>query len=83
MPDDTERARRLRLERHGPLLVEGPVTVTGDDGVAVTSDRFMVAVCTCGRSRIRPWCDTSHRRRVPRTPPASPDTGSSDAGGEA
>lgn len=48
---------------HGPLLIEGPVTVVGDDGVAVTSDRFMVAVCTCRRSRTYPWCDTSHRRR--------------------
>jgi hypothetical protein len=46
------------------MLVEGPVTVTGDDGVAVTSRRFVVAVCTCRRSRSYPWCDTSHRRRT-------------------
>jgi CDGSH-type Zn-finger protein len=50
------------------MLVEGPVTVTGDDGVAVTSDRFVVAVCTCRRSRSYPWCDTSHRRRTTRGP---------------
>jgi CDGSH-type Zn-finger protein len=55
-------ARRIRLERNGPLLVEGPVEVTGDDGVTVRSDRFAVAVCTCRRSRTYPWCDTSHRR---------------------
>ncbi|MFJ1896402.1 MULTISPECIES: CDGSH iron-sulfur domain-containing protein [unclassified Streptomyces] len=55
--------RRIRLERNGPLLVEGPVTVTGHDGVAVTSERFVVAVCTCRRSRRYPWCDTSHRSR--------------------
>jgi CDGSH-type Zn-finger protein len=52
----------MRLERNGPLLVEGPVEVTGDDGVTVRSDRFAVAVCTCRRSRTYPWCDTSHRR---------------------
>jgi CDGSH-type Zn-finger protein len=46
------------------MLVEGPVTVTGDDGVTVTSDRFVVAICTCRRSRSYPWCDTSHRRRA-------------------
>ena len=46
------------------MLVEGPVTVTGDDGVSVTSHRFVVAVCTCRRSRSYPWCDTSHRRRT-------------------
>ncbi|MFE9913017.1 CDGSH iron-sulfur domain-containing protein [Streptomyces clavifer] len=28
------------------------------------SDRFVVAVCTCRRSRMYPWCDTSHRRRT-------------------
>ncbi|TJZ99814.1 CDGSH iron-sulfur domain-containing protein [Actinacidiphila oryziradicis] len=46
------------------MLVEGPVTVTGDDGVSVTSHRFVVAVCTCRRSRSYPWCDTSHRPRT-------------------
>ncbi|MGW5210554.1 CDGSH iron-sulfur domain-containing protein [Streptomyces sp. NPDC004051] len=29
----------------------------------MVSQRFTVAVCTCRRSRIFPWCDTSHRRR--------------------
>ncbi len=33
------------------------------DGTHVRSDRFMVAVCACGRSRTYPLCDTSHRRR--------------------
>ncbi|WP_405393006.1 CDGSH iron-sulfur domain-containing protein [Streptomyces sp. NBC_01102] len=28
------------------------------------SNRFVVAVCTCRRSRMYPWCDTSHRRRT-------------------
>nr|WP_322973708.1 CDGSH iron-sulfur domain-containing protein [Actinacidiphila yanglinensis] len=51
------------VEPSGPVLVEGPVTVVADDGEAVTSDRFMVAICTCRRSRSYPWCDTSHRRR--------------------
>ncbi|WNI27798.1 CDGSH iron-sulfur domain-containing protein [Streptomyces sp. ITFR-6] len=64
---DNADPRRVRLERNGPLLVEGPVTVTGHDGVAVTSERFMVAVCTCRRSRRYPWCDTSHRSRPART----------------
>nr|WP_245703655.1 CDGSH iron-sulfur domain-containing protein [Streptomyces lushanensis] len=63
----------MHLERNGPMLVEGPVTVTGDDGVTVTSERFMVAVCTCRRSRAYPWCDTSHRRRA--SEPPVPSTG--------
>ena len=57
--------RRVTLQRRpGPLLVEGPVEVTLEDGTTVSSDRFCVALCTCRRSRIYPWCDTSHRRRT-------------------
>ncbi len=76
VPDDARgEARRVRLVRGGPVLVEGPVTVVGDDGVPVTSDRFMVALCTCRRSRRYPWCDTSHRRRTaPRDTPHDGDT---------
>ncbi|WP_369208292.1 CDGSH iron-sulfur domain-containing protein [Streptomyces sp. PU-14G] len=62
--------RRVTLEQGGPVLVEGPVEVRLDDGRTVTSDRFMVALCTCRRSRTYPWCDTSHRRR---SRPASDD----------
>ena len=48
----------------GPLLVEGPVELVTEDGETVTSDRFVVAVCTCRRSKRYPLCDTSHRKRV-------------------
>lgn len=59
-------ARRVRMIPDGPILVEGPVELTGADGSTVTADRFMVAVCTCRRSKRYPLCDTSHRRRVRR-----------------
>nr|WP_198679706.1 MULTISPECIES: CDGSH iron-sulfur domain-containing protein [Thermomonospora] len=45
------------------MLVEGPVEIVLDDGGTVVCDRFMVALCTCRRSRRYPLCDTSHRRR--------------------
>ena len=35
-----------------------------DDGTRVCSDRFMVAICCCQRSKTYPWCDTSHRRQT-------------------
>ncbi|HWM37414.1 MAG TPA: CDGSH iron-sulfur domain-containing protein [Streptomyces sp.] len=50
------------IDPEGPVLVEGPVEVDLGDGRTVTSDRFMVALCACRRSRDFPWCDTSHRR---------------------
>jgi CDGSH-type Zn-finger protein len=52
------------LTEDGPLLVPGPVEVTLPDGTVAVSTRFVVAVCTCRRSGIYPWCDTSHRRRT-------------------
>ncbi|XRQ15195.1 CDGSH iron-sulfur domain-containing protein [Actinomadura welshii] len=57
-------ARRVRIVPGGPVLVEGPVEVELDDGRTVVSDRFLVALCACRRSRSYPFCDTSHRRRV-------------------
>ncbi|MCA1655235.1 MAG: CDGSH iron-sulfur domain-containing protein [Pseudonocardiaceae bacterium] len=46
------------------MLVEGPVELVTDQGATVVSDRFVVAVCTCRRSKCFPLCDTSHRKRV-------------------
>ncbi|MGW3039956.1 CDGSH iron-sulfur domain-containing protein [Kitasatospora sp. NPDC001159] len=65
-----EREPRLvRLTGSGPVLVEGPVEVVLPDGSTVRSERPVVALCTCRRSRRYPFCDTSHRLR--RTPGSS------------
>ncbi|WP_314252067.1 CDGSH iron-sulfur domain-containing protein [Streptomyces kutzneri] len=66
-------ARRVSVDPQGPVLVEGPVEIVLDDGTVARSDRFMVAVCTCRRSRTYPWCDTSHRRRERADPPPPED----------
>jgi CDGSH-type Zn-finger protein len=58
------RERRVTVVPNGPVLVEGPVELVTEDGVTHTSDRFVVAVCACRRSKRYPFCDTSHRRRV-------------------
>ncbi|MBT2386591.1 CDGSH iron-sulfur domain-containing protein [Streptomyces sp. ISL-11] len=60
-------ARRVFQEPGGPVLIEGPVEAPGPDGTLVRSDRPVVALCTCRRSRILPWCDTSHRGRSKRS----------------
>ncbi|MFC4496543.1 CDGSH iron-sulfur domain-containing protein [Streptomyces ovatisporus] len=77
---DGERpARRVVIDPAGPVLVEGPVEVDLGDGRTVTSDRFMVALCACRRSRSHPWCDTSHRRR---SRPAREQTARTETGTE-
>ncbi|WP_197507728.1 CDGSH iron-sulfur domain-containing protein [Mycobacterium sp. ACS4331] len=56
--------RVVRLVPGGPMMVEGPVCIEMADGTVVRSDRFMVAICACHRSKNYPLCDTSHRRRA-------------------
>jgi CDGSH-type Zn-finger protein len=83
VPNERERVCRIRADRDGPLLVEGPVEVIGPDGDVVVSRRFLVAICTCRRSRTYPWCDTSHRRRgkaADEQGPARRETGESRRG---
>jgi CDGSH-type Zn-finger protein len=55
--------RTVRIVPSGPLMVEGPVRIEMPDGSVVESDRFMVAICMCRRSKSYPLCDTSHRCR--------------------
>ena len=57
-------SRLVREVPGGPTLVEGPVELVTPNGDRVYSDRFMVAVCACRRSKNYPLCDTSHRRKV-------------------
>lgn len=47
--------------RDGPLLVRGPVRLQDQDGNDIDAGRHPVALCRCGRSRIRPFCDGSHK----------------------
>ena len=52
---------RVTVTTDGPVVIEGPVEVELPDGSVVSSDRPVVALCTCGRTGRPPWCDTSHR----------------------
>lgn len=47
--------------RDGPLLVRGPVRFVDQDGEEIAIDRKVVALCRCGKSRIKPLCDGTHK----------------------
>lgn len=49
----------IACARNGPLLVRGPLTVVASDGG--TSRGTKGALCRCGVSSTRPFCDGSHR----------------------
>jgi CDGSH-type Zn-finger protein len=46
--------------RDGPLIVRGPFRITDENGEAIDARRATVALCRCGRSRIKPFCDGTH-----------------------
>jgi CDGSH-type Zn-finger protein len=47
--------------RDGPLLVRGPVELAWPDGSPVDRRRDTVALCRCGKSKLRPLCDGTHK----------------------
>ena len=47
--------------RDGPLIVRGPFRLQDQDGNEIAVDRKVVALCRCGKSRIRPLCDGTHK----------------------
>lgn len=55
--------RHVVITEGGPMMVQGPVRIEMANGEITESNRFMVAICTCRRSKIYPLCDTSHRER--------------------
>ena len=50
----------------------GDIEILDDEGRPVPRTRRTVALCRCGRSRLKPLCDGSHRLSRFRDP-ASPD----------
>ena len=47
--------------RDGPLLVRGPVRLTDQEGNEIVTGRETIALCRCGKSRLRPFCDGTHK----------------------
>ncbi len=55
-----ERAR-ITPYKDGPLLVRGPFELVDQDGNAIDAKRKTIALCRCGRSKIKPFCDGTHK----------------------
>ena len=46
---------------NGPLFVRGRLRIVGEDGAVIREDTRM-ALCRCGGSANKPFCDGTHRR---------------------
>ena len=41
--------------------MRGPVRMADQDGNEIAIDRETIALCRCGKSRLRPFCDGTHK----------------------
>lgn len=60
---------------HGPLLVRGDVEILLPDGSPAPRRRSTVALCRCGASGIKPYCDGTHKVIGFRTDDEAPAAG--------
>jgi CDGSH-type Zn-finger protein len=47
---------------NGPYLVKGPVLLLDAEGNEFRAERATVALCRCGESTTKPFCDGAHAR---------------------
>ncbi|HEY1489382.1 MAG TPA: CDGSH iron-sulfur domain-containing protein [Micromonosporaceae bacterium] len=45
----------------GPLLIRGDYLLLTADGESLDGHRNTVALCRCGKSAIKPFCDGTHK----------------------
>jgi CDGSH-type Zn-finger protein len=68
LPDDVDPAAGTGPEatitpyRDGPLIVRGRFRLVDQDGNEIDPGRETIALCRCGKSGIKPFCDGSHKR---------------------
>lgn len=58
----------------GPFLIRGDVELLDADGNAIPRRRRTLALCRCGASNIKPFCDGTHKLVRFRTEPPDPTT---------
>jgi CDGSH-type Zn-finger protein len=52
---------RVTPYRDGPYLLRGAFELIDQDGNPIETHRSTVALCRCGRSQMRPFCDGTHK----------------------
>jgi len=56
-------ATTVRVRRNGPYRIEGEdVKVVDWDGNEYRIDRLPIALCRCGASTTKPFCDGTHSK---------------------
>ena len=60
-PESDAESARITPYRNCPYLIRGPFTLADQDGNEIEVGRRVIALCRCGKSRTRPFCDGTHK----------------------
>ena len=52
----------IKAMENGPLLIAGKATITDASGKVSETEGAMFALCRCGQSANKPFCDGSHKK---------------------
>lgn len=53
----------IKLTKNEPIKISGNFSVIGKDGKILNTDfNNEVYLCACGRSKMKPFCDGSHKK---------------------
>lgn len=62
VPEDPQIPRvEIKVRDRGPYKVTGAVRVIDPEGAEFELDGETIALCRCGESSTKPFCDGSHR----------------------
>ena len=65
---------------NGPYVIRGDFKLVDEDGAEIELHRRTIALCRCGRSRMKPFCDGSHKSVNGQRGPAANGASSPPAG---
>jgi CDGSH-type Zn-finger protein len=62
MDDSRKVSAQIDLRKGEPIKISGNFEIIGIDGKRLTTDYTdEIYLCACGRSKIKPFCDGSHK----------------------
>ncbi|MFN3650910.1 MAG: CDGSH iron-sulfur domain-containing protein [Armatimonadota bacterium] len=53
---------RIDIRENGPYIVSGPVELVDHEGNTIRLEKPVIALCRCGASVKKPFCDGTHSR---------------------
>lgn len=54
---------QMRIKPNGPVVVTGACAIEGPDGASIPVESATFALCRCGMSEKKPFCDGTHARQ--------------------